>query len=176
MKNILLNLNADLGMDCMGCGHSFDDGTMIQVSDEDALALAELAAELDVEEIEGEDIWEHLPELYDRLESVAYTAMHNLMVIQGWEEYGWTACCNYIDELMEEDIANGDFVFDCPEDLDEEDEYAFEEARQEAWEEAEAEKMGAMSTSERANYLEERYGLGTDISDLDFSWSVSLED
>lgn len=26
MKNILLNLNADLGMDCMGCGHSFDDG------------------------------------------------------------------------------------------------------------------------------------------------------
>lgn len=175
MKKGFINIYADLGMDCMGCGHDLNDGIAVEITDESAEALAELGGGM-VDELEGSLIEEQLPEIHEDLDWEARSGLHELMVIQGWEEHGWNACTNYIDELMEEDIENGDFVFECPEDIDEEDEYAYEEACQEAWEEAESEKMGKMSVSELAEYLEDRYGLDTDTSDMEFRWTLTIID
>ena len=176
MKEVTLNITADLGIDCMYCGHSIDEGVTVMIEDKDADALKALAGELDGDVLEGSAIEENLPELYSALRGDAYRALHEAMVVQGWEEHGWDACSRYEDELIEEDVESGDFVFECPGEIDpEEDEDDYEAARQEAWEEAEDEKMGAMDTSELAEYLEERYGLDTDISSLDYTWSVSLQ-
>jgi len=172
MKKILIDIEAGLGMDCTYCGHSLDDEAVIELEDSNAEKLQSIWDEIGEEYPTKEQIQEQDPDLAEVMDVKVYLELHDLMVIQGWEEYGWQACCNYIDELMEEDIENGDFVFICPEDIDPDDEDAYEEACQQAWEEQENELMGSMDTHDLAVYLEGRYGLDTDISDLEYGWSV----
>lgn len=171
MKKVFINIYADLGIDCKGGQHDFEDSIVVMITDETAHSLTRIACNQG-HEVEARIIEERLPEFYEDLNRDVSIHFHEMMVIQGWKDHGWDACSKYIDDLIEEDIENGDFVFDCPEDIDDED--AYEDVRQEAWEEAENKKMDAMSVSELSEYLEDRYGVDTDFSGMNLSWSLIL--
>ncbi len=170
MKNIAINITSDLGMECSGIGHYLDEYISVEIDDLFAERLMSLSSDhpsLDKSTIEEKD-----PELAKEIDKEAYKALHDLMVIQGWEEYGWQACANYIYDLIEEDLNNGSLVFEYPDDIDEEEDYGIEDACQDAWEEMENEKREQMDTHSLARYLEERYGLQIDISDMVYNWTI----
>ncbi len=167
MKTLKFTVNTYLGMDCMFCSHDEFEHFEVELSDEDA-AKIEAAVE-GKETLSQSEIESLCPEAAEEIDSVAYSTVHDMCVVNGWEEYGQDACGESLYDLFEADLESGDFAF-TPEGAENMDEDEIYNAQYEAWEEAESQKMEAMSLHERAEYLEDHYSLDTDSSVVEYDY------
>lgn len=167
MKTLTFTVNMYLGMDCMFCSH--DESEQFEVELEDADAAKIEAALEGKEKLTQAEIEELCPEAAETIDSEARTVLHDMCVVNGWDEYGQDACGKDFYELFEEDLESGEFSF-TPEDAEEMDDDEIYDAQFDAWWDAESEKMDAMPLHEKAEYLEEHYGLDTDSGCVDYDY------
>ena len=167
MKTLTFTLTVYLGMDCMFCSH--EDYEQFEVELEDADAAKIEAAVEGEETLTKEEIEELCPEAASIIDSEACLVVHDMCVINGWDEYGEEACSKSLSDLFEEDLESGEFSF-TPENAYEMDDDEIYDAQFDAWRDAESEKMNAMTIHEKAEYLEEHYGLDTDSGCIEYDY------
>ena len=165
MKTLLFILNIQLGMDCAFCTH--DDFVYFDVELEDADADKIEAAVEGKESLPQPEIEKLFPEAAEKIDKEARIALLDACVVFGWEDYGLDAISKDLYDLFEADLKSGKFSF-SPEGAENMDEQEIYQAQYDAWEEAETQKMDAMSMHERSEYLQEHYGLHCDVSDTEY--------
>ena len=167
MKTLRFTVNAHLGMDCMFCSHDECEHFEVELEEEDA-AKIEAAVE-GKETLTQAEIEELCPEAAEKIDDEARVTLLDMCVIMGWDDYGVDAISKDLYELFEADLESGAFSF-TPEDAEDMDDDDLYQARFDAWDEAETQKMDAMSLHEKSVYLQEHYGLDCDVSDTDYDY------
>ena len=167
MKTLRFTVNAHLGMDCMFCSHDEFEHFEVELEDEDA-AKIEAAVE-GKETLTQAGIEELCPEAAEKIDDEARVTLLDMCVVMGWDDYGVDAISKDIYELFDADLESGAFSF-TPEGAEDMDDDELYQARFDAWDEAETQKMDAMSLHEKSVYLQEHYGLDCDVSDTDYDY------
>ena len=167
MKTLTFTVNTYFGMDCSFCSHDDYENFDVELEDEDA-AKIESAVE-GKETLTQEEIEQLCPDAAETIDWEASSVKHAMCVIDGWDNYGQGACGKSLNELFEENLKSGEFSF-TPENADEMDEDDIYQAQFDAWWEAEAAKMDAMTLCEKAEYLEYHYELDTDSSCIEYDY------
>ena len=167
MKTLRFTVNAHLGMDCMFCSHDEFEHFEVELEDADAEKIE--AAVKGKETLTQAEIEQLCPEAAEMIDDEARATLMDICVINGWDEYGQDACSKSLFDLFEADLKSGAFSF-TPEDAGEMDEDEIYDAQFEAWDEAETEKMNAMSLREKSEYLQMHYGLDCDVSDVEYDY------
>ena len=123
---------------------SYSDETEIyEVEIEDTMA-EQLEALAQGQNLTEDEIREDLPEVFSELKRKALRRACDLLVIDGWENFQEEGCSKDLYEIYKDSYFEGDY---------------------DEWKKAEEEKMSKMTISDKAYYLQDKYGCDFDMVD-----------
>ena len=131
----------------------YDKEEQLEVELEDSMA-EQLEAFANGKEVTNEQLEEGLPEVYEEIDYEAYSRAHDLLVIDGYKNYGecYSADLTKLHEMFYESGFDGDF---------------------EEWMSKADERIAQMDTAEYAEYLEEVYGIECEIVEESYMFSYT---
>lgn len=105
-------------------------------------------------EVTGEDLEAGLPEVYEELDYEACNRAHDLLIIDGYKNFGecYSADLTKLHEMFDESGFDGDF---------------------EEWMSKADERIAQMDTAEYAEYLEEVYGIECEMVEESYTFSYN---
>ena len=131
----------------------YDKKESYEIELEDPMA-EQLEAFAKGSEVTNEQLEEGLPEVYEEIDYEAYSRAHDLLVIDGYKNYGecYSADLTKLHEMFEESDFEGDF---------------------EEWMSREDERTAQMDTAEYAEYLVEVYGVECEMVDESYTFTYT---
>lgn len=145
MKKININLTTYL---------TYRDKTeLYEVELEDSMA-EQLETFANGREVTNEQLEEGLPEVYEEIDYEAYNRAHDLLIIDGYKNFGecYSADLTKLHEMFDESGFDGDF---------------------EEWMSKADERIAQMDTAEYAEYLEEVYGIECEMVEESYEFTYT---
>ena len=131
----------------------YDKEEQLEVELEDSMA-EQLEAFANGREVTNEQLEEGLPEVYEEIDYEAYNRAHDLLIIDGYKNFGecYSADLTKLHEMFDESGFDGDF---------------------EEWMSKADERIAQMDTAEYAEYLEDVYGIECEMVEESYEFTYT---